>query len=267
MIPFKVNAIKIAFTLKNNSALNEGYAGKAKFTGNIKKDLEAYKDPFTALMVNPTNHEAVEFFNELGVDGKELTDVVNEQHRNCSQQGNEKRDFVHECAIFAIMSEHTGAKGLGEDGTELAEKLNTDKNIPFIKRKFGISGVSEDVDALIGYKGDVYSGSMGMDDKKSDVAAYNIYYRMRKSNNGDIWESMMVYNEGVSEGSINGSEEFLAHFGNGDPVQGMEELKKELNRETNGTRLLSKDATSQEIEKAKKEFLDYVSDESGVKWE
>lgn len=261
------NDLKIKLFFSNLAALNEGYAGKAKFTGNIKKDLEAYKDPFTALMVNPTNHEAVEFFNELGVDGKELMDVVNEQHRNCSQQGNEKRDFVHECAIFAIMSEHTGAKGLGEDGTELAEKLNTDKNIPFIKRKFGISGVYEDVDALIGYKGDVYSGSMGMDDKKSDVAAYNIYYRMRKSKNGDIWESMMLYNEGVSENSINGSEEFLAHFGNGDPVQGMEELKKELNRETNGTRLLSKDATSQEIEKAKKEFLDYVSDESGVKWE
>lgn len=50
-------------------------------------------------------------------------------------------------------------------------------------------------------------------------------------------------------------------------MERLKEEKKELNRETNGTRLLSKDATSQEIEKAKKEFLDYVSDESGVKWE
>ena len=146
---------------------------------------------------------------------------------------------IHECAIFAIMSEKHGTKE--------------------------VAGFVDDVDALIGYKGDIYSGKMGIDDKKSDVQAYNIYYRMRESKEGDIWAAMSEYNEGIYEGKINGSCEFLAHFGNGDPEKGMEELKKELDRETAGTKMLKGDP--KKITKRKEEFLSYISDESGVAWE
>jgi hypothetical protein len=157
------------------------------------------------------------------------------QHSTCEK--NQKRDFVHECAIFAIMSEKHGTKE--------------------------VAGFVDDVDALIGYKGDVYSGKMGIDDKKSDVQAYNIYYRMRESKDGDIWAAMSEYNEGVCEGKINGSREFLAHFGNGDPQKGMVELKKELDRETTGTKMLKGDPD--DVQRTKKEFLDYISKESGIK--
>lgn len=272
------NDLKIKLFFSNLAALNEGYACKRKFTGHITKDLKAYKDPFTALMVMPTNHAAIEFFNELGVDGKALMDAVNEQHSKCPKSG--KRDFVHECAIFAIMSEHKGAKGLGEDASELFEKTGTRETLEkygvmeklkkFIKEKSGkdidieVDSADEDVDALIGYKGDIYSGSMGEDDRKSDIAAYNIYYRMRNSKNGDIWEKMMLYNEGVSEGSINGSREFLAHFGDGDPELGMEVLKEYIDNDTYGSNILKGDP--EDIQQVKEEFLKHVSKESGVNW-
>ena len=133
-------------------------------------------------------------------------------------------------------------------------------------KNLGSQTAKEDIDALIGYKGDVYSGDMGVDDIKSDIAAYNIYYRMRNSENGNIWETMTQYNEGVSEGTINGSKEFLSHFGNGDPEKGMEVLKKDLDSETNGIDMLKKKTTPERIAARKKEFLDYITDESGVAW-
>ena len=71
-------------------------------------------------------------------------------------------------------------------------------------RKLG-AGVVDDINAAIGYKGDVYSGSMGVDDIKSDVDAYNLYYRMKGCKDGDIWGTMTEYNIGVGDGSINGS--------------------------------------------------------------
>jgi len=204
---------------------------KYNIIGNIKRNLK----PFNMTGVTPNHQEAIAFFNALGVDGNELKEAIERQHSSCLD--NRKRDFVHECAIFAIMAEKHGTKE--------------------------VAGFVDDVDALIGYKGDVYSGKMGIDDKKSDVQAYNIYYRMRASKDGDIWAAMSEYNEGVCEGKINGSREFLAHFGNGDPQKGMVELKKELDRKTIGTELLKGDPD--DVQRTKKEFLDYISKESGIK--
>ena len=223
--PIKVskewNDKKIKYFYSNLAALNPGYSSEDKL--------------FKLMAVTPSTRQAVAFFNSLGVDGAALKEAVNDQHSTCEK--NQKRDFVHECAIFAIMSEKHGTKE--------------------------VAGFVDDVDALIGYKGDVYSGKMGIDDKKSDVQAYNIYYRMRESKDGDIWAAMSEYNEGVCEGKINGSREFLAHFGNGDPRKGMDELKKELDRETTGTKMLKGDPD--DIQRTKKEFLYYISKESGIK--
>ena len=215
------NDKKIKYFYSNLAALNPGYSSEDKL--------------FKLMAVTPSTRQAVAFFNSLGVDGATLKEAVNDQHSTCEK--NQKRDFVHECAIFAIMSEKHGTKE--------------------------VAGFVDDVDALIGYKGDVYSGKMGIDDKKSDVQAYNIYYRMRESKDGDIWAAMSEYNEGVCEGKINGSREFLAHFGNGDPQKGMVELKKELDRETTGTKMLKGDPD--DVQRTKKEFLDYISKESGIK--
>lgn len=242
------NDLKIKKFYSNLAALYPGYSSEDAL--------------FQKMLVTPSPRQAVAFFNSIGVDGEALKKALNDQHSTCEK--NEKRDFVHECAIFAIMAEHNGTKELGEDVTKMLENIDSDKNLPFLKKK-GIYGVSEDIDAMIGYKGDVYSGSMGIDDKKSDIAAYNIYYRMRNSKNGNIWETMTKYNEGVSEGKINGSKEFLAHFGNGDPEKGMEALKIDLDKETSGTRKLSGDP--KKVKAMKREFLEYISDESGVDWE
>ncbi len=249
------NDAKIKQFYSNLAALHEGYAAKYEvdfknqksgdiiqdikenfkynIIGNIKRNLK----PFNVTGVTPNHQEAIAFFNALGVDGNELKEAIERQHSSCLD--NRKRDFVHECAIFALMAEHKGCKDLGS-----------------------VVAGGEDIDALIGYKGDIYSGDMGIDDIKSDIAAYNIYYRMSSCKNGNIWEAMNIYNEGVSDNSINGSKEFLAHFGDGDPNLGMDTLKIDLDTETKGTKRLN--GNPENIALRKKEFLSYVSKESGV---
>ena len=75
---------------------------------------------------------------------------------------------------------------------------------------------------------------------------------------------MTEYNIGVENGSINGSKEFLEHFGKGDAEKGMEKLKKELDKETLVTDILGRHASQEDIDRTKEEFLGYLSDESGV---
>lgn len=194
---------------------------------------------FHKIADNPSPKKAVEFFNELGIDGEALKKAINNQHSTCYK--NKKRDFAHECAIYSVMSYNNVIK----------------KN----------SNSVDNVNALVGYKGDVYSGSMGDDDKKADIAAYNIYMRMLESQNGDPWDIMTEYNVGVSEGSINGEKEFLERYGNGDAEIGMKNLIKELDRKTGGTIIVSWGVSAEKVKSTKEEFLQYLSDKSGVKIE
>lgn len=230
-------AFKHRFTLKPGEILEDA---KENYEHNVNGNIKKIKGNFTAfnmLGTNPSTKDAINFFNDLGINGQELKEALDEQHKTCAD--NEKRDFVHECAIFAVMA----------DGRIKKESLDA----------------LCDIDAAIGYKGDVYSGFMKIDDKKSDVEAYNLYYRMKECDDGDIWDTMTEYNIGVEDESINGSIEFLKHFGEGDAKEGMERLKEDLDKKTLITGFLSKDTTPEEVETAKKEFLDYLSEQSGVK--
>ena len=137
--------------------------------------------------------EAVSYFNSIGVDGEKLREMVKRQHDSCAKK--ELRDFVHECAIYSVM---------------------TNDNIVTIG-----ASLDDNVGDLVGFKGDVYSGSMGMDDVKSDIAAYNIYYRMEKCEDGDVWNAMVEYNIDTYEGTTNESKEFLQNMGYGNPYVGM----------------------------------------------
>ncbi|SFU86828.1 hypothetical protein [Butyrivibrio sp. M55] len=184
--------------------------------------------------------EAVAYFDAIGADGKALYDAVNNQHNTCKK--NEKRDFAHECAIYSVMADDNIYKGAAT--------------------------LDDNVGELVGFKGDVYSGSMGGDDKMSDVSAYNIYYRMKKSEDGDIWNTMVEYNIDVCDGSINEATEFLQNMGYGNAKIGMTVLKTKLNYKTASALLIT--ATSKtnltKVKKTKEEFLDYIADESGIDW-
>ncbi|RKM56509.1 hypothetical protein D6853_06900 [Butyrivibrio sp. X503] len=105
---------------------------------------------------------------------------------------------------------------------------------------------------------------MDIDDKKSDISAYNIYNRMLNSKDGDIWNTMVEYNENASDGTINESKEFLERLGNGDAEKGMKKLKKQLNKTSIGTDIISKDVDEEKIKETKDDFLKHVSNESGV---
>lgn len=177
----------------------------------------------------PPHQKALEFFEHIGIDGEKIKDIVVNQHKNCG----ENRDFAHECAIIAIMSSDTFFKA-GDD-------------------------IIDNPDALVGYKGDVYSGSMGPDDMKSDIAAVNIYYRMRFSNpRSDIFQEMIDYNQGTVDGSINEAEEFLSRYGTGSVDKKLERLKKEMNQKSFGTFIISQGVDEEVIEEYKIEFIDFL---------
>lgn len=236
-LDFEVKTSKSSEIIENPSKVIED--AKENYDHNVKDNVNKIKGNFTAfnmLGTNPSTEEAIKFFNKLGVKGKALQEAINGQHFSCKD--NEKRDFVHECAIIAVMSDTYNVK------------------------KWGL-GI-EDINAAIGYKGDVYSGSMDIDDKMSDVEAYNLYYRMKNCEDGNIWDVMTEYNIGVEKGSINGSKEFLEHFGKGDADKGLEKLKEELSEENLLTNILSKGVEDEDIENTKNDFLDYISKESGV---
>ena len=202
------------------------------FFGNIAALFSDYSgdDIKFQFMGNlPPHQKSLEFFEHLGIDGEKIKDIVVNQHKNCG----EKRDFAHECAIIAIMSSDTFWKA-GED-------------------------IIDNPDALVGYKGDVYSGSMGPDDMKSDIAAVNIYYRMRFSNpRSDIFQEMIEYNQGTVDGSINEAEEFLSRYGTGSVDKKLERLKKEMDQKSLGTFIISQGVDKEVIEEYKIEFIDFL---------
>ncbi|MCR4690062.1 MAG: hypothetical protein K5739_01785 [Lachnospiraceae bacterium] len=184
---------------------------------------------------NPATDKALKFWEKLGVDAEKLKDVIENQHSACGAEGN--RDFAHECAIYSVMA--------NSNLTKVA------------------SSMLDNVNALVSYKGDIYSGSMGDDDIRSDIAASNIYYRMLKSKNGSIWEAMNNYNKGVADGTINESEEFLSRYGKGDTAKGMIKLEKEMNHESIATSELSKDVDSDKIKDCKERFIEHLKNELG----
>ncbi len=174
------NQEKIYLFFSNMASLHSSYSGDSGL--------------FKAMGDHPSHSDAIDFFNDLGIDGNTLNQIVNDQHSNCGTN----RDFAHECAILAVMANDGMLKGA--------------------------AGIFDDVDELVGFKGDIYSKSMGMDDVKSDIAAVNIYNRMIDSEDGNIFDVMADYNNGCTDGSINPSKEFLENYGDGDAEKGMKNL-------------------------------------------
>lgn len=191
------NKEKINLFFSNMASLHSGYSGDSSL--------------FKHMGDNPTHSDAVKFFDDLGVDGEELKEIVNNQHKIC--EDNEYRDFAHECAIYSVMANENLIKSF--------------------------AGNFDDVDELVGFKGDIYSKSMGIDDIKSDIAAVNIYNRMLDSSDGDIFGAFTEYNEGCADGTINESREFLEYYGGGDVEKGMKNLINRIDDTSIGTWYLS----------------------------
>ena len=240
------NREKINFFFSKLAALHEGYSSASKV--------------FWACGDNPSTDEAISYFNDLGIDGGKLQEILMTQH-GCADDL-KVRDFIHECAVYSVM---------GNDG--------------IIK---SLAGFFDNVDALVGYKGDVYTAKMGEGDKLSDIAAVNIYYRMESCENGDIWQAMSDYNNGVINDEINEALEFLKYYGDGDAELGMIALENELYDESIGTDYLSGeygsyanyggfgyggygspyreygDSINDKIQETADDFLNYIKVKSGL---
>ena len=62
---------------------------------------------------NPSRKEAIRFFNDLGVDGDSLKEMVNKQHNSACKKDN-NRDFAHECAMYSVMANESLVKSIGK---------------------------------------------------------------------------------------------------------------------------------------------------------
>lgn len=277
----ETKALQDAYEAFENSDVSKGLSNREKinlFFSNMAALYSGYSSDstlFAKMGNNPSPEEAKNFFDDCGVDGTEISNIVNNQHSQCGQTGT--RDFAHECATLSVMANDSAAKWV-------ANKVDS-------------------VDALVGYKGDIYSKSMGIDDIQSDIAAVNVYQRMLDCDDGNIWNTYVEYNNGVADGSINESREFLSNYGNGDPEKGMKNLKIELDDASFGTWYLSGeiyggeggyygtapysysqygsgynynpggysdygyyDGQPKTVEECRENFLDYISEESGIEW-
>lgn len=166
----------------------------------LNPEYSADRIHFKLLAGSPSTESAILFFNMFGMDGEAMKEMLNNQHSLAPNL--DIRDFAHECATITVTASRTPFKLLAS--------------------RF------ENVDAMAGYKGDIYSTQMDYDDIKSDIASVNLYNRMINCKNGDIWGAFLDYNEGVSNGTINESLEFLNNYGDGDPVKGFVNLIKEM---------------------------------------
>lgn len=146
------------------------------------------------------------FLSGIGLSSDEIkqlrTAIVN-QHE---LMYNNTRDFAHEMAIWGINSSDNFKK-------KFADLIKSYTNV--------------DVNNLISYKGDVFSGSMGIDDMNSDLDATNIYQMLINSDE-DLLNLIAKYNKDLLNNNINRAEEFLKFYGNGDINKGMEFIKQDL---------------------------------------
>lgn len=244
--------------LSNQEKINLFFSNMASLQSNYSSNSTLFK----LMGDNPSPEEAIEFFNGLGIDGKALQTAVTRQHSETEGY----RDFAHECAMYSVFANDT-----------------------FTKKA---AGLVDDIDALVGYKGDIYSKSMGLDDVRSDIAAVNIYNRMLESSDGDIFAAMNAYD---SDPNVNPSLEFLQNMGDGDAEKGLSRLEKEIDATSAGTWYLSGDyageggeghypgygypqygydeyggyskygdSNKKTVSDCKEEFLNYIKTESGI---
>lgn len=191
-------------------------------------------DPTFRKVNASSTQNAIYNLKEMGVDAENLQKALLRQHSICAEQ--KKRDFVHECAMYSLMP---------SSALSLAGKI--------IK--------NDDICDLIGFKGDVYSASMEEDDMQSDIAAVNIYNRMSKCQDGNIFNAMTKYYTEENDRTINPADEFLKNYGDGDADKGMTVIKQKLDKKTRGAKNLQGNKSDQDVEYTKKKFLEYLENE------
>ncbi len=97
----------------------------------------------------------------------------------------------------------------------------------WVHKGWNYLGILGKLEAMISYKGDIYSTRMEEADMKSDIDGVNLYHRFETSED-NILEIMVDYHNQVSSGTVNYAEEFLENLGDGSAEIGYQRLKEEL---------------------------------------
>ena len=162
----------------------------------------------------PSTYDAQVTLKSWGVESiDELQAAIVRQHKEA--ENTEKGDFVHETVILATKASNTLLK-------KTADKI-------------------ECVDALIGFKGDIYSYKFPIPDIIADIDAENLYGRIMSSDEPFL-DTMAEYIKGKASGEINPSFEFVSNYGNGDVVSGWNTLIAEIDDAGMGAEYIANDS-------------------------
>lgn len=163
----------------------------------------------------PTQSDAKKFFDDLGISSERLAEILKNQHDNAGNLN--KADFSHEMAIWAVMASDYWLKS----GANIIENFNL----------------------LASAKGDIYTASFGIDDKKADVDAENIYDRMTNSSE-DLFSTILNYIRDKQANNINPQVEYISRYGDGSVVEGWNYLVDEFSKMGMGSTYLASDDPS-----------------------
>ncbi len=203
---------------------------------SLVKGYSSADQMFRLVSDNISTNDAIELYNDIGIDGELLKRVIVDQHNGAPDK--RIRDFAHECATYSVMANEGFVKWAG--------------------------GLIDDIDALVGFKGDIYQGVMRDDDLMSDITSTNLYNRMLNAKDGNMLSAMREYYDGVMNESINESLEFLTVYGKGDPKKGLIKVWQIIEDESLGTDMLSKNASVEDIQKTEKLFIKHLIINSGI---
>lgn len=193
--------------------------------------------------------EAMEYFESLGMTNQEVFDLVgaiNFQHTEglllsrasdynsqgfCSDPNcNRKCNYAYHITDSKYWNFDYGEAAANKDFAHEIVQYSSFSNESFSRKVWGaFDEALGDANALSGYKGDVFSTRMNIDDMNSDIDAINIYQRMENME-GSIPGIMVDYDKQVRHGTLNRAEEFLKNLGDGDADVGFENLKEELSK-------------------------------------
>ncbi|MBQ6570365.1 MAG: hypothetical protein IJL87_08910 [Clostridia bacterium] len=214
-----------------------GFDGRA---ASLIKAVAAKTDDFYSAMAVPTYGTQLKY----GLTGNIRTKTL---EKACAKAGLSSDDarYLNE----AIIKQHK-KPGLKDFAHEMASIAI------FFKSGKGEIGMLGNI------KGDVYSGSFDLIDKRTDIDAYNIYKlgKGKKTSFADF----VKYNAGVLSGAVDSRYEFLKNYGGGNAVHGRKKIEKDLNRRSPGASIILRSAkrshgmTKEKVKSEIADFLDFL---------
>lgn len=209
--------------------------------------------------------EAIKKLKQMGYSDEEIK--VFQSRLRDNHIGEDKineNDFVHAMGSLSVMlypnifTDLMMRFGTSSNSIKSLEHIR-DINVGFISLEFIASLFKGELDknAAATYRGDIASGSLGVQDVRADIDALNIYYRLKNNPKLSMSQVVEQYAKDLQNGG-NRAEEIARHLGNGDLEKGKkkfyEEIHKPIDDMGNFTLKIQANADNKKVEEATKDF-------------